>query len=291
MQLIEPSVNLITEKDPFKKIELAGRTCYKSENKITDTSAQGFVERMIKSGHLAMVEHAIYWFTTDLFFLKEYYCTGSNIYSKYHNIPFSNFTYRLMDDLSTRFIFSANLRVLLENELVSYDFDNHKLIFNIPELDQVDYKDLVNLNDYEQLHHKYTTMRFITDRGVTHEIVRHRLFSFAQESTRYCKYNKNNMQFIKPADYDNWNPCVQGLFLNSCIEVETTYCKLMEKGLTAQQARAVLSNDIKTELVVTGNEKEWLHFFELRCASSAHPDCQKVANMAKELYHKGENKI
>lgn len=298
MQLIEPSVSLITERDPLKKIELAGRTCYKSEDKITEISAQSFVERMIKAGHLAMVEHAIYWFTADLILFNGWDFTESSIYIKYHNIPFSNFTSRLMSDGSRlmfsnyiRFIFSANLRVLLENGLADYDFDNHKVIFNIPELDQVDYRDLVNLDDYEQLHHKYTTMRFITDRGVTHEIVRHRPFSFAQESTRYVKYNKNNMQFIKPASYDNWDPCIQGLFLNSCTEVETNYCKLMEKGLTAQQARAVLSNDIKTELVVTGNEKEWLHFFELRCAPSAHPDCQKVANMAKELYYKGENEI
>lgn len=286
MQLVEPNVSLITERDQFKKIELAGRTCYKSEDKITETSAQGFVERMIKAGHLAMVEHAIYWFTADLFLLK-----GLDSYIKYYNIPFSNFTSRLMPNNSIRFIFSANLRVLLENNLACYDFDNHKLIFNIPELNQVNYKDLVNLNDYEQLYHKYTTMRFITDRGVTHEIVRHRPFSFAQESTRYCKYNKNNMQFIKPASYNDWSPCTQGLFLNSCTEVESNYCKLMESGLTAQQARAVLSNSIKTELVVTGNEKEWLHFFELRCALSAHPDCQKVANMAKELYYKGENEV
>ena len=285
MQLIESSVELIQEKDPFKKIELAGRTCYKSESKITETSAVPFVSRLIKAGHLAMVEHAIFYFSNTFDDLL----LAQSIRNRMRKIPYSNTTLVATATGKFRVVFSANLRSLLENKIAEFNAETGELTFDILDLIPCNFSN--NLTEQEISVHKYTTMRFITDRGVTHEFVRHRPFSFAQESTRYVKYNNDNMQFIKPADYDSWSPKKQGIFLSALDTAEKYYNDLMANGAVAQEARAVLPNAIKTELVVTGNEKEWLHFFELRCDTHAHPDIQKIANMAKQLYYQGGNEI
>lgn len=285
MTLIEPNVMLITEKDPAKKIELAGRTCYKSEDKITSNSAEKFMKMLISRNHLAMTEHAIFCFEYDTDNAEDAYC----VYKILKNI--SRFAYTTVTQVKKqcyRVLYSANMRVLIENNII-YDDEYSLYDFNFSQygvaLDLINFEeDIKDKTDEEIKNHRFTTMRFITDRGVTHEIVRHRPCSFAQESTRYVKYNNNNMQFIKPTDYDSWEPGVKGLFLNSCNEAETNYCALMNRGLTAQQARAVLPNAIKTEIVVTANDEEWHHIFDLRCDKAAHPDMRKIANMAQLIY-------
>lgn len=286
MNLIESDVVLIKETNPLKKIELAGRTCYKSENKITEDSAKSFVSRLIKAGHLAMVEHATFIFSKDF----NYILKAKEVSQMLSIIPFTNITTTVVNGNKFRILFSANLRSLLENKLAKFDHTTGNIHFNIENLDFIaDLNSVNDLSEEEKLNHKYTTIRFTIDRGVSHEIVRHRLFSFAQESTRYVKYNDNKMTFIKPVDYNNWSNTKKGIFLSACNTAETYYNNLLDNGAVAQEARAVLPNAIKTELVVTGNEKEWLHFFDLRCDKTAHPDCRKVANKAKELYYSKEN--
>lgn len=288
MTLIEPNVMLITEKDPAKKIELAGRTCYKSEDKITSDSAEKFMKMLISKNHLAMTEHAIFCFKYDTDNAEDAYC----VYKILKNI--SKFAYTTVTPVKKqdyRVLYSANMRVLIENGIIydngcslyNFNFSQYGVALNLIDFE----KDIKDKTEKEIKNHRFTTMRFITDRGVTHEIVRHRPCSFAQESTRYVKYNNNNMQFIKPTGYDSWEPGVKGLFLNSCSEAETSYCALMNKGLTAQQARAVLPNAIKTEIVVTANDEEWHHIFDLRCDKAAHPDMQNIANKAREIYISG----
>jgi len=139
------------------------------------------------------------------------------------------------------------------------------------------------------IEHASASYRVICDRGVTHEIVRHRLFSYAQESTRYCNY-KGGVTFIIPpwlnleeGEYNegtalpldvirnNWLRCLFGC--------ETAYLHLLDEEWSPQEARSVLPNALKTEIVITGNLREWLHFFELRCAKTAHPQMQEIANM------------
>ena len=137
--------------------------------------------------------------------------------------------------------------------------------------------------------HASASYRVICDRGVTHEIVRHRLFSYAQESTRYCNY-KGGVTFIVPC----WMDLPEGTVTLATLEdpmtidqawllhldnAENLYCNLLEKGWTPQQARSVLPNALKTEIVITGNLREWLHFFRLRTAKTAYPQMQEVANM------------
>lgn len=262
MKLIESSVQIIEEKDPYKMIELAGRTCYKSEDKITENSAKEFVDRMIKLGHGAMLEHGTVYLTIaktamnigdPIFYIR-------NKYSKVNE-----------DDLF--YYITTNMRVIVENN----------------RLDDLQYQ-----VDPTEHHEKRITAKFICDRGVSHEFVRHRVFSFAQESTRYCNYSKdkfgNELTFIKPSwgyfkniSYKDAGYFDGDVFESSLKKAESCYFKLLEKGWKPQQARAVLPNATKTELVMTGFESDWENFFELRCSKAAHPDAQKLANELKEL--------
>lgn len=142
------------------------------------------------------------------------------------------------------------------------------------------------------IEHAYASYLVICDRGVTHEIVRHRLFSYAQESTRYCNY-KGGVTFIIPPwmaslALHNDNLSLEEIYSEESFEAqwlrhmascEIVYQDAIEAGWTPQQARGVLPNALKTEIVMTGNMREWLHFFTLRTATTAHPQMQEVANM------------
>ncbi len=189
MKIISPNVEILTPLDGqavLQHIERCGRVCYKSEDKITDTSAAAFVAGIIKRGHEAVLEH-----------------------------------------------------------------------FNI-------------------------TVKFICDRGVSHEIVRHRLASYCQESTRYCNYSKDGfggeITVIQPcylatcgAGYQMWK--------EACEAAETAYFNMLNFGCSPQEARAVQPNSLKTEVVMTANLREWRHFFNLRTAPAAHPQMREVAKM------------
>lgn len=287
MKLIESSVQIIEEKDPYKMIELAGRTCYKSEDKITENSAKEFVDRMIKLGHGAMLEHGTIYLTIDgedpnLSKIQ------SNPHTKVNLVPYEvltedNYT------ISYKAYITTNLRVLIENNL------KELLCYQVEPTEH---------------HEKRITAKFICDRGVSHEFVRHRVFSFAQESQRYCNYSKdkfnNELTFIKPTwldiptgDYTYWDgdwcdidnmkiqlPSDNGIadnFLWCLNNAGMQYRLLINKGLKPQEARAILPNATKTELVMTGFESDWEHFFELRCSGAAHPDAKKLADELKSL--------
>lgn len=128
--------------------------------------------------------------------------------------------------------------------------------------------------------HASVTFRIICDRGVTHEIVRHRLASYAQESTRYCNYAKdkfgNELTFIKPLFWEE-DSAQYKLWYNMCEEAEQAYMALINAKATPQEARSVLPNSLKTEIVVTMDVREWRHFLKLRCAPDAHPQMREVA--------------
>lgn len=129
------------------------------------------------------------------------------------------------------------------------------------------------------LEHASFTVKFVVDRGVSHEIVRHRLASYCQESTRYCNYSKddfcNEIIVVKPLFFTEESDEHKHWY-SGCEYAEWTYFKLLEKGCTAQEARSVLPNSLKTELVMTANLREWRTFFKLRTASSAHPQMLEV---------------
>jgi thymidylate synthase (FAD) len=141
-------------------------------------------------------------------------------------------------------------------------------------------KGLIKRGHEAMLEHSFLSVKFTTDRGVSHEIVRNRLFSFAQESTRYCNYNKDDdIVFIKPYWYDHASPNDKMIFEEHLEDVEKLYNYLIEGGHKPQEARAILPNCLKTEIVVSGNYREWRHFLKLRAANStgpAHPDMNKL---------------
>lgn len=137
------------------------------------------------------------------------------------------------------------------------------------------------------IEHGSITAKFICDRGVSHEIVRHRLAAYCQESTRYCNYSKekhgSQITFVKPsfwnegdAIYDEWKQAMA--------HDEQVYLSLIAAGASPQEARSVLPNSVKTEVIMTANPREWRHFFKMRTPPSAHPDMRYVANMLLAEY-------
>lgn len=187
MRIVEPGFEFLDDINGdtiIKSIEKMGRTCYKSEDKITDTSAASFVARIIKSGHESVIEH------------------------------------------------------------------------------------------------EKITVRIICDRGVSHEIVRHRIASYSQESTRYCNYSDskfgNELTLIKPfywaEDSDKYS-----VWLSTMKVIEEAYHTLVASGTKPEEARSVLPNSLKTEIVVTMNLREWRHFFKLRTVATAHPQMREIS--------------
>lgn len=275
MKLIESKVEVI-EQQPgldgvYKQIELAGRTCYKSEDKITEDSAKGFVDRMIGSKHGAMLEHGTVYLEVNVKYDNEEKCWPipqnffpfffeRNKYSKVRKVE--------AEDVCSWYV-TTNLRVIVENNLLSC---------------------LEYICEPTEMHVKRITARFTCDRGVSHEIVRHRVMSFAQESQRYVGYDKEKfggeVTFVKPHWYaEEFPACLT--WIESLKESEKNYLELREAGLKPQDARGVLPNATKTEIVVTGFESDWEHFFSLRSpkygAQGVHPD---MAKLADELYEK-----
>ena len=293
MRLIKPHFE-IWEQEPglegiYKAIERAGRVCYKSEDKITEDSAKPFVDRMIKSGHGAMLEHGTVYLMIPSD--KAYDAFGDNwVIDNYGSSPYSTVKYSKED-----YCVTTNLRVLVENSW----------------LDDLNY-----LCEPTEYHERRVTVHFVCDRGVSHEFVRHRVFSFAQESTRYCNYSKdkfgNEVTFIEPCWLESYNydgNTYSNCFLTALKAAEASYFDLLKKWddkipdkryktgfrnnpWTPQQARAILPNALKTELVMTGFVSDWQHFFELRCPANAHPQARELAiPLREEFVKKRTNKV
>lgn len=312
MKLIESSVQIIEEKDPYKMIELAGRTCYKSEDKITEDSSKEFVDRMIKLGHGAMLEHGTIYLNVPE---QTYTETLEDEFGKFNNLNNG------LVDRYRKNKYSKVNSVAADEELRKkypkvrpFKLTHHYITTNLRVIIENGWeKDLEWQCEPTEHHEKRITAKFICDRGVSHEFVRHRVFSFAQESQRYCNYNKdkfnNELTFIRPTwlniptgDYTYWDgdwcdidnmkiqlPSDNGVadnFLWCLNNAGMQYRLLINKGLKPQEARGVLPNATKTELVMTGFESDWEHFFSLRCSSKAHPDAKKLADELYKLIHK-----
>ena len=130
------------------------------------------------------------------------------------------------------------------------------------------------------IEHEKVTVLFIIDRGISHELVRHRIGSYSQESTRYCNYSRdkfgNEITVIKPFFYKEGSRAYE-LWKESCLLAEKNYLELLQLGSSPQEARSLLPNSLKTEIAVTYNIREWRHFFQLRCSPAAHPQMRQVA--------------
>ncbi len=139
------------------------------------------------------------------------------------------------------------------------------------------------------IEHEKVSVKIICDRGVTHEIVRHRIASYSQESTRYCNYSNEKfgkeLTIIKPLFWKE-DSVEYGLWINTMQAIENTYNKLIDLGAEPQQARSILPNSLKTEIVVTMNLREWRHFFKLRTAKNAHPQMREIACVLLDAFKK-----
>ena len=271
MKLIKPSFEILpTTGSIFEDIERASRVCYKSEENTKEGSAEKMVKFLIERGHTSMLEHGTVYLNIPP--------TEWKIADDYKNNKYS--TVRMGE----RFYYTTtNYRVLIENDWL------HDLQYQC---------------EPTEYHEKRVSVRFICDRGVSHELVRHRVFSFAQESTRYCNYSKdkfgNELTFIIP----NNNPYEDDLkhefeedlkngkvLQSKCrpawaewIKVvrytERCYLHFVDNGIygiSPQIARSILPNSLKTELIMTGFVSDWEGFFKLRDTSTAHPQMQELA--------------
>ena len=286
MKLIKPSVEILEQSsgldDIYKQIEIAGRTCYKSEKNITEDSAKGFVDRMIKSGHGAMLEHG----TVYLHLPANSY--GNEIHCHYMNNPYSKCN---DNDFGEVFI-TTNYRVIVENSWIS---------------------DLEYLCDPTEHHEKRVTVKFTTQIAITREANRHRVNSIAESSTRYCNYSKDKFgneisinvpTFIDESKIDLEYPSFRGLchciydeeddvifsdityWIFANLACEYAYMNLIRLGWKPEQARTVLPLDTNSELVHTAFVSDWEHFFSLRCHKSAHQDIRALAEPLKDEFIK-----
>ena len=151
-------------------------------------------------------------------------------------------------------------------------------------------KRIVGMGHESVLEHGIVSAKIICDRGITHEIVRHRICSFSQESTRYANYSKDKfgkeITLIRPFFWDI-NSAKYQLWVEACEAAERVYLGLIETGATAQEARSVLPNSLKTEIIVTTNIREWRHILDLRTAGAAHPDMRNLMKpLLRELKEK-----
>lgn len=279
MKLIKPNVEII-EQQPglegmYKQIELAGRTCYKSEDKITEDSAKAFVDRMIKSGHGAMLEHGTVYLKLP---------TGSQLSDKYKKNKYSIIT--LTPGIDPHWAVTTNYRVLVENNWLD---------------------DLQYICEPTEYHEKRITVKWTLDRVTGESFLRHRVFSFARESTRYCNYSKdkfgNEITFVIPTWIDESEESLNSefrdtdkddvsVFIRALKSSEEEYFTLLNNGWKPQQARQVLMFSVHSPLIMTGFESDWKHFFSLRNpkagATGVHPD---AAYLADKLYDKIKDKI
>lgn len=287
MELVKSSSSIMSyDPNPLKHIELVARNCYKSEDKITDESCIKFVHNLKDRKHMAMLEFYPFYFHIPRDILS------SIVYiNQLPNID-GDFKYY---DRDLEFVeASCNLRtaIMINNE---NGYLAEAIVTKHPELqflfNNVDYRDFTVLVTETEVHVDlhYLTGRFICDRGVSHELVRHRKCSFAQESTRYCNYGKDeHMKFIIPSWCDNVKEGkytiesdelnnADTLWYNLCLGSERTYNYLIKSNnWLPQQARSVLPNSLKTEIIVQTRLSEWKHIFEQRCAKTAHPDMQAL---------------
>ena len=253
MRLIKPSFQIIkptgyTIDDIYKCIELAGRVSYKSEDRITEDSAKKFVDMLMKRKHYSPLEFGTVYLKAN----NEYY--GSPI-DKYRDNKYS----QLKSINGTKYV-TTNLRVLIENDWM---------------------EDLQYLCEPTEFHEKRVTVHFTADAGVMREFFRHRVFSMAQESTRYCNYLRDKFSNSITVIYPSWLKEEEELeFEEDMRVIEELYFKWLNKGWTAQQARVFLPLGVKAEAVMTGFTSDFKHFFDLRARGTTgapHPQAKELA--------------
>ena len=279
MKLIESKAEYIPQEEGlegiYRQIELAGRTAYHSLDKITPDSAKDFVDRMIKSNHGAALEHGTVYLKISI----PSKAWNRTLVNKYYSNPYSKVD-NTFDDLDYHYFITTNYRVLVENNWLD---------------------DLKYLCSPTEFHEKRYTMRFTCSRAIAQELTRHRVFSFLMESQRYINYSKERhggeITCIIPSwNYkynddkfegaEDWNPYMRALY-----QAESSYFEMIDDGCTPQQARDVLPNATKTELIMTGFSSDWRHVMDLRLfgkTGAPHPDMLDLMQKAQKAVQEAD---
>lgn len=314
MKVIPFDAEIVKAESCEKLVEIIGRTCYKSEDKVTEESYRKFLHNLITRKHFAMLEHGR--ITFQVTFEEESdmlkFDCKLNAEIMNHAIP-KVYTYIDWDSTSLYMNVSLshlcntryNNTVLQQCTLKCYAdcgewrttkhkvdmLDNHSVTIR-PILDE---SELDELPERVRRQFKHISIKFICDRGVSHELVRHR-FAIAQESQRYCKYGSGkfgiDILFVLPERILNDTSDTIGereLVLYALKDAEAVYLKLLELGQAPQSARRVLPNATKTEVILTANLDEWTHFFDMRyrgTTGAPHPDMIEVATIAHNKVEK-----
>ncbi len=294
MIVIPASFEILNDLDQQSmaiRIERCGRLCYKSEDKITESSAEPFIKGIIKHGHNSVMEMAA-------LSLRVTFETESLANQLFKTLPKYIFVDRpeknefLLTGTVRAFreLYQNNPNVKMVKAITGYLAEKHPLFFFdlVPKRGWVPQSGVIveklSLSEVDNLpadllsKHRYIAVKFITNRAVTHEIVRHRPCSFLQESQRYCRYSDskfgNQVTFIEPMFFDEGSEEYR-LWEKAMRETEKIYLKLLETA-SPQAARTVLPNSCKTELIVYANLLEWLHIFRLRTSMAAEPSMREV---------------
>ena len=303
MKLIEPKVELIQQQPGlvgmYKHIERCARTCYKSEDKITEDSYKKMYDNLVQRGHLAMLEHGTVYLKDISWSYSHLEKYKTNKYSKYNEVYLNKEEIEDGNDYDVSYKYgyyvTTNLRVIIENGWED---------------------DLKYICEPTEFHERRITLKFTTNIGVTREGNRHRVNSIAEESTRYCNYTKEkfgselnitrpvwiNKEDIPEWDESQWLDCIKDLLINGinpdyieqdpiywyCMAIEfagVAYRNLIRLGWNPQQAREVLPLATKSEIVYTAFTSDWKHWFDLRLFGTTgkpHPNMKEIAELAQQ---------
>lgn len=294
MIIIKPKVELIKPQgydldSIYKMIEIGGRTCYKSDDKITEDSARKFVEMIKTNSHLSVFEHGTVYLKMESLtpVIDNEYSIKKKAATKYENNHFTRVIIKKHTYTTTSYYITTNMRVIIENGWED---------------------DLQYLCAPTEYHEKRYMFRFTTQIAITRESNRHRVNSISEQSTRYCNYSKDKFDNQISINLPTWLNLGEGeapaRLINYCEDIATkdeytfwealdywmfanlaceySYMNLIRLGWKPQQARTVLPLDTNTEVVYTAFESDWKHFIELRTSTAAHPDIRVLAESVEE---------
>lgn len=310
MKIVKQDAKVLIPESPMKHIEKIGRICYKSEDKIADGSDRKFIRSLYKNKHHAMLEHFRFIMEVDE---NTFYQLAL---AKPRHFEFTSPNQSMV--VTDRYLISCNARALMDlrtynrcrrcshlqasivntiiddiighivnrygcHELFGIDRDTYSHMFstNITFIDN----NRKCMTEDEWIYHGWMTVDMVTDRGISHEIVRHREeTSFAQESTRYCNYGNDKFgkeitvidQGFNGSAYVSWASAMQ--------KCEDKYFELLDEGQTPQMARSVLPTCLKTEIVMTAPMYEWNHFFDLRMKGTTGKPHPMIEDLSKMIY-------
>ncbi len=314
MEIVQSSVELLDTSEALKHVEICARVCYKTEDKIGEGTDEKLIGKIVDRKHEAMIEHYVFVMLIDRGTANGLLADRDSYFFRFLNITmiedtdgherniisgsargFKNFykdtgnpwMFKIIDQLRYRYN-------VLFKDIEKFHAGNDYVKFSAHEINIDDM--YLMCADKEFLTHKHISFRIICDRGVTHEIVRHRIASYAQESTRYCNYKlmgevriidvatgfKLDLNdYLQHKQYDIW--------MRSAKQSEENYMDMLNAGASPQFARSVLINSTKTEIIMTANLFEHREFFlPLRTANTAHPQMREVAipmnNMLADKY-------